>query len=99
MAKPPGDESVSCAPVMLATFLLFLLFLFFWDGGGMMTAAGGIFIQLLFWAAVIILTYFVLKGVLARGAGAPLDVLNRRYATGEIGRMEYQRMKKELNSR
>lgn len=93
MAKPPGNESVSCAPVMLATFLLFVLFLFFWGGLG----GSGSFVNLLFWTAVIILTYFVLKAVLARGAGDPLDVLNRRYAAGEIGRMEYQRMKKELS--
>lgn len=107
------NDPVSCSAVMIATFLLFLLL--FWGGGmmgfggmmgggwwngGMMYGGGNALVSLFFWAVVIILVYYILKGIMTRhGEGEPLDVLNRRYAAGEIGRAEYLRMKKELSSR
>lgn len=103
------NDSASCQLVMMAAFLLFLLL--FW-GGGMMMGAGGMMgggywnwnmgeaglpIQLLFWVAILVLSYFIFRQIMARqDAERPLDVLNRRYAAGEIRRSEYFRMKKEL---
>ncbi len=105
------NDSASCPLVMMAAFLLFLLL--FW-GGGMMNSGGmmgdgywnwrmgdaGLPVQLLFWAAILALSYFILKQIMARqDAETPLDVLNRRYAAGEIRRAEYFKMKKELSRR
>lgn len=103
------NDSASCSLVMLAAFLLFLLL--FW-GSGMMGAGGmmgdgywnwkvgeaGLPIPLLFWVAILVLSYFILRQIMARQDvdAPPLDVLNRRYAAGEIRRAEYFRMKKEL---
>lgn len=106
------NDSASCPLVMMAAFLLFLLL--FW-GSGMMESGGmlgdgywnwrmddaGLPIQLLFWAAILVLSYFILKQIMARqdADAPPLDVLNRRYAAGGIRRAEYFRMKRELSRR
>jgi len=69
-----------------------------------MGAVGWLFI-FLFWGLIIIGLVLVVRWLLDRrrpgggqGAGeAPLDILKRRYARGEIGKEEYDRMKRDLS--
>jgi putative membrane protein len=68
--------------------------------GGMVL--GGI-LMLLFWSSFIALIVWVVKSVLSRGndhtkSGEPnaREILDRRYAQGEISREEYERMKEDL---
>jgi len=71
-----------------------------WSGMG---AVGWLF-MFLFWGLIIIGLVLVVRWLLDRGrpgvgqgAGeAPLDILKRRYARGEIGKDEYDRMKRDL---
>ena len=68
---------------------------------------GGIwmFLHLLFWILIIIgvilLVVWLVRqtGESARGRGeeTALDILKKRYARGEIGKEEYERMKKDLS--
>jgi putative membrane protein len=68
-----------------------------------MGAVGWLF-MFLFWGLIIIGLVLVVRWLLDRGrpgvgqgAGeAPLDILKRRYARGEIGKEEYDRMKRDL---
>lgn len=69
-----------------------------WGGGWM----GG-FSMIIFWILVIVAIYYGIKWAtksgdsqgLGRGENA-LEVLKRRYASGEIDRKQYQSMKKDL---
>lgn len=69
------------------------------DGTGMWFGGGFMWI---FWILLIVLVVWVLKT--ATGAGtnnshekeSPLDILKKRYASGEIDESEYQRRRKEL---
>jgi putative membrane protein len=68
-----------------------------------MGAVGWLF-MFLFWGLIIIGLVLVVRWLLDRGrpgvgqgAGeAPLDILKRRYARGEIGKEEYDRMRRDL---
>ncbi len=72
-------------------------------GGYGMSVFGGLF-MLLFWGLIVLGILFVVrrlwdKGQSGAGAGrgdAPLEVLKRRYARGEIGKEEYERIKRDL---
>ncbi|MBI4840694.1 MAG: SHOCT domain-containing protein [candidate division NC10 bacterium] len=80
-----------------------------WGGYGAfgMGFVGWIF-MLLFWGLIIVGLVLVVRwlwdqGRPATGAGtgggaaeAPLDILKRRYARGEISKEEYDRMKQDL---
>ena len=75
-----------------------------WGYGGYgMGFLGGIF-MLLFWGLIIVGLVLVVRWLWDRaqpgaGAGAgdaPLDILKRRYARGEIGKEEFERIKKDL---
>lgn len=65
-------------------------------------------LTLIFWGGVILLAVFAIRAVLRDGGGSvspheptkgqALDILNERYARGEIDREEYQRIRKDLES-
>jgi len=59
----------------------------------------------IFWIAVIVGIIFLVRWIVQQGKlsesnayGNPLDVLKRRYASGEIDKEEYDRKKKDLLS-
>lgn len=72
-----------------------------------MLIVGGL-MMLLFWVVVIALAYFAIRAVIRPGSfrseanppvnrnQTPLDILNERYARGEITREEYINMKSDL---
>lgn len=82
-----------------------------WYYGGAnwwMLLVGGI-VMLLFWIGVIVLAVLAIRAIVrATGSSHPgagsvsrsnqnaLDILNERYARGEINRDEYTAMKKDL---
>src|SRR5665647_2373033 len=62
---------------------------------------GGMFMWIIFLIVIGLLIYFFGKAERTKGQTptqkeSPLDILKRRYAKGEIGREEYERMKKDL---
>jgi putative membrane protein len=62
----------------------------------------GIFFKLLLTAGVIVGIVFLVRWAASRSAGMPrgdssLDILNRRYANGEISREEYEEKKRDLS--
>jgi putative membrane protein len=66
--------------------------------------------MLLFWAGVIALAYFAIRAVSRQGQASnrqtppparpetPLEILQARYARGEITREEYQAMRQDLEA-
>lgn len=72
-------------------------------GGGMMGVGMWIFLLLLWGFAIFGLVcavrWLVTRGKAGGGQGSPstpLEILKARYAKGEIGKEEFERMKKEL---
>ena len=71
--------------------------------GTMHTLGGGIF-MMLFWGAVIGGLVLLVAGLGRKddkpvnGDIAPLDILKRRYANGEIDHEEFERIKESLSS-
>ncbi len=63
------------------------------------TIFGSIF-MILFWAAVILLIIWLYKQIRGPQAAAPqetaLDILRKRYASGEIDKKEFEQKKKDL---
>jgi len=72
-------------------------------GGYGMGFVGWIF-MLLFWGLIIVALVLVVRWLWGRGrqgvitgiGDAPLDILKRRYARGEISKGEYDRIKQDL---
>lgn len=70
-------------------------------GYGMMDGYGGAFMMLL-WilliAGIVLLIVWLVRQSGARNGGGntALDILKRRYASGEIGKEEFEQMKREL---
>lgn len=84
--------------------------IFGWSGWGMMGSGimGGIFgwmwLMILFWIAVPILVIWGIVSLIRGGtspavrpSGSALEILNQRYARGEIDRKEYEEKKKDLS--
>ena len=68
--------------------------------GGGYWFVGWIF-MILFWAAIIlaiIWLYRQIRGTAPVGGETALDILKKRYASGEITKDEFNEMKKELTS-
>ena len=73
-------------------------------GGGWMWGFGmwlGGLVMLIFWGALIVGAVLVARflggGLSERGTHtSPLDILKRRYASGEITREQYEQMRKDL---
>jgi len=64
--------------------------------GWMMGGMG--FFPILFWLLIIVGIFFVFKSITGSKTNeSALDILNKRYAKGEIDNETYQRMKKEIN--
>jgi putative membrane protein len=70
---------------------------------GMHTFGGGI-LMFLFWGVIIGGIVLLIAGLARQSAQrvgrgeSPMDILKRRYASGEIDRKEFERMKKLLSS-
>ncbi|MBI4536398.1 MAG: SHOCT domain-containing protein [candidate division NC10 bacterium] len=76
-----------------------------WGGyGGYGMGILGWLFMLLFWGLIIAGLVLVVRWLWDRGRSgtdsasgeAPLDILKRRYARGEISREEYERMRQDL---
>ncbi len=64
----------------------------FWNFGFI-----GMFFMILFWVAVILLIYWVVKKFIeTKQPEKPINILKERYAKGEITKKEYQKKIKEL---
>jgi len=68
-----------------------------YNHGGWM---GGMwFFPLLFWILVIVSTVFIIRWLRERGESqqeSSLDILKRRYASGEIDRDTFEQMRKDI---
>ena len=76
-----------------------------WRGGGWTWGVGmwlGGLAMLVFWGALIVGAILVVRlvggipGHEVRTSASPLDILKRRYASGEITREQYEQMRKDL---
>ena len=74
-----------------------------WRGGGWMWGVGmwlGGLAMLVFWGALIVGAILVVRHLGGMPAGeprtSPLDILKRRYASGEITREQYEQMRRDL---
>ncbi len=76
-----------------------------WNWGGWMGSwgmgIGGVF-MLLFWALVMLVVVLLIRWQLSstddakRTRRSPRDILDERYASGEIGREEYEQKRRDL---
>ncbi len=66
----------------------------------------GIVFMALFWIALILLVVWAVRAASARSPGShppappletPLEILQRRYARGEIGKAEYEEKRRDLS--
>ena len=72
---------------------------FNWDWGHGPFWGGGFF-MIVFWICIIFIIIFALKNIF-KGEHHPesaLDILNKRYASGEINKEEFEQMKKDILS-
>lgn len=71
-----------------------------WYGGGAFWMPFMALFGFLLFFAAILLAFWVARRLFLndnRPAETPLDILKRRYASGEINHEEYERMKNELS--
>jgi len=70
------------------------------DGYGMMGAGGwlwGSLIMVLFWGGIILLAVFVIRSLTgSRSNDQAMDVLRRRFASGDITQDEFEKRRKAL---
>lgn len=62
---------------------------------------GGSFMWILFVIIIAVFAYFIIQNAKTKSSGGtvqetPLDILNKRYAKGEITKEEYDGMKKDI---
>ena len=72
---------------------------FYWDWAHGPFFGGGI-LMLIFWLCIIFLVVAILKGVFKgepKGETA-LDILKKRYASGDINKEEFELMKKDIET-
>jgi putative membrane protein len=85
-AKLKDKELLAIGGAVLLVLLL---------GGSMMGVGMGI--GLIFWVLLIVLVYYLIAGKgKVIGGESSQEILDRRYAKGEISREEYLRMKEEI---
>jgi len=66
----------------------------------------GFILQIIFWVAIILLIIWIAKKITESQPGdksssqgdSALDILNKRYAKGEIDKEEYEEKKKDLTA-
>jgi putative membrane protein len=75
-----------------------------WSWGWGLATGLGLLAMLAFWSALIVGAVLLVRWILtansgagSRSDGSALEILQRRYAAGEIGREEYLRMRRELD--
>ena len=74
------------------------------DWGTMSWGWGGMWVQLLFWLAIIFLIIWGVKQIAGRGQNTSqltrndnaLEILRERYAKGEIDKQEFETKKRDL---
>jgi len=78
-----------------------------WGWGGMFI---GISVMLLFWGIIITLVFFAVRSLIRSSESSgprvvhpterqtPLEILQERYARGEINRQEYKEMRGDLEN-
>ena len=91
--KRRGGEEMKNTDILIIAAVA-LLFLALFSGGVMGFGMG---FGLLFWIAVLAVLYYLITG--SRGSAneeSPLEILDKRFARGEISREEYLEMKKEI---
>jgi len=62
--------------------------------GWMMGGMG--LLHILFWILIIAGVVLIVQWLSGRGKESALDILNKRYATGEIDGIAFERMKKDI---
>lgn len=63
-------------------------------GGHMVLGMGfGFVLMIIFWAAVIWLVFSIVGN---EHKAKPLEIVKKRYASGEISRKEFEKLKKEI---
>ncbi len=73
-----------------------------WCYGPHMWGFGGGIFMILFWVAVVVAIVLVVRHVAKTSHGnqgqaeAPLDILKRRYARGELTKEQFDKMKEDL---
>ncbi|MBI4317490.1 MAG: SHOCT domain-containing protein [Chloroflexi bacterium] len=77
-----------------------------WSGNWGGTGGAGVIFMVLFWALLIGGAVLLVKSIADRGSAgqvrrqsdeSALEILRRRYASGEITRDEFEQAKKDLN--
>lgn len=61
----------------------------------------GSFMMVVFWAAIILLIIWLVREIRPKDnqqTGKALEILKERYAKGEIGKEEFEKIKKDLLS-
>ncbi len=88
-----GGEEMKNTEILIVAVAV-LLFLAILSGGVMGFGMG---IGLLFWIAVFAVLYYLITGSRRSvNEESPLEILDKRFARGEISREEYLEMKKEI---
>ena len=71
-----------------------------WGGGDFMHGPLGIIAMVLFWALIIGLVVKLFQFFFSSGASpkesSVLDILKKRYASGEISKAEFDQMKRDI---
>ncbi len=75
-----------------------------WGPGYLFGGPWGMIIGIIFWALVIYGIFYIISRLVKQSSGdirkeeTPLEILKRRYASGEIDVEEFARRKKDLES-
>ncbi len=64
-------------------------------GGWMMGGMG--LLHILFWGLIIVGTVLIVQWLFGREKESALEILNKRYAKGEIDNVAFERMKKDID--
>jgi len=65
-------------------------------GGWMMGGMG--LLNILFWGMIIVGAVLIMQWFFGRGKESALEILNKRYAKGEIDNVAFERMKKDIGA-
>lgn len=75
----------------------------FWNGGWGMMGAWGMLPMLLFWIGLILLIVWVVRAAIGSNPSSrdtnARELLDQRYARGELTRKEYEQIKKDISNK